>query len=188
MAGQGMAAGAQCRVIQAREEQLHVHKQPVTTGEVAIRKDVHTEQKTVQVPVKKEEIVIERRAVSGQQAAGGGEFKAGEQIRMAEVTFNRDVLPASVGANAPSVFIERDTGQTPRPRLAVDLQLSANIVRIVLRDPATFTAGKYILNCLGTSPAGAVLPIVKAADDQSSLDGDYDNEAGGNLVLPFTAL
>jgi hypothetical protein len=61
-------------------------------------------------------------------------------------------------------------------------------VRVVLRDPSTFRAGKFILTCLGTSAAGAVLPIVKAQDDSSALDGDYDNSVGGNLVLPFAAL
>jgi hypothetical protein len=29
---------------------------------------------------------------------------------------------------------------------------------------------------------------VKAADDQSLLDGDYDNQPGGNFTLDFTAL
>jgi hypothetical protein len=61
-------------------------------------------------------------------------------------------------------------------------------VRVVLRDPSTFKAAKFILTCLGTSAAaGVVLPIVKAQDDSSALDGDYDNQAGGNLVLPFVA-
>ena len=115
-------------------------------------------------------------------------FKAGEQIRVVEITFNRAVLAASVGANAPSIFITEDTGKPNPPRFVVDLQPSSNIVRVVLRDPSTFKAGKYLLTCLGTSPPGAaVLPIVKAQDDSSALDGDYDNQVGGNFVLSFTA-
>jgi len=116
-------------------------------------------------------------------------FKAGEQIRIVEITFNRPVAPDSVGPNAPSIFIERDTGQAgTKPRLVVDLQVASNIVRVVLRDPSFFNQSKFILNCLGTSPAGvAGIPIVKAADDASALDGDYDNSAGGNFALPFTA-
>jgi hypothetical protein len=115
-------------------------------------------------------------------------FKAGEQIRMVEITFNRAVAPESVGPNAPSIFIERDTGQGTKPRLAVDLQVASNIVRVVLRDPPFFNQSKFILNCLGSAPVGAAaLPVVKAADDQSALDGDYDNSAGGNVALPFTA-
>ena len=114
-------------------------------------------------------------------------FKAGEQIRIVEVTFNRNVLAASVSGNSPSIFLEQDVNKPTRLKLSVDLQPNANVVRVVLRDPAAFAAGKYFLTCAGTSPAGAVTPTVKAEDDQSLLDGDYDNQAGGNLVLPFAA-
>jgi len=115
-------------------------------------------------------------------------FKAGEQIRTVEVTFNRNVSTDSVGPNAPSIFIERDTGQAgTKPRLTVDLQVANNVVRVVLRDPSFFNASKFILNCLGTSAQVAATPIVKAADDGTALDGDYDNAAGGNFALPFTA-
>ena len=115
-------------------------------------------------------------------------FKAGEQIRTVEIMFNRAIAPESVGPNAPSIFIERDTGSAgTKPRLAVDLQVSGNIVRVVLRDPAFFNASKFILNCLCSAAAGAAAFVVKAADDQSALDGDYDNSAGGNFSLPFTA-
>jgi len=69
------------RVMQAKEEELQVHKQNVQTGEVSVRKEVHTEQKTVQVPVMKEEIVVERHAVSGHQAASS-DIKGGEEIRI----------------------------------------------------------------------------------------------------------
>ena len=75
-----------------------------------------------------------------------------------------------------------------KPRLTVDLQVASNIVRVVLRDPASFNQSKFILNCLGSATAGAAAFVVKAADDQSALDGDYDNGAGGNFALPFTAL
>ena len=115
-------------------------------------------------------------------------FKAGEQIRIVEITFNRAISPDSVGPNAPSIFIERDAAQGTKPRLAVDLQVASNVVRVVLRDPAFFNQSKFILNCLGSAVAGAAaLPLVKAADDGSALDGDYDNSAGGNFALPFTA-
>jgi uncharacterized protein (TIGR02271 family) len=56
----------QARNIRLREEQLQVSKQPVQTGEVGIRKEVVSEQKTVNVPVSREEVVIERRPGSGQ--------------------------------------------------------------------------------------------------------------------------
>jgi len=66
--------------IQLREEELHVTKQPVQVGEVQVRKEVHTDQRTIQVPVKREEIVVERHAASGRAAAG--EIGQNEEIRI----------------------------------------------------------------------------------------------------------
>jgi uncharacterized protein (TIGR02271 family) len=60
---------------------LKVHKQPVQAGEVTVRKEVHTEHKTVEVPVEKEEVVIERRPVAGGKVSST-DIKAGEQIRV----------------------------------------------------------------------------------------------------------
>jgi uncharacterized protein (TIGR02271 family) len=58
------------RTIEAREEELHVRKRPVQTGEAEVRKEVRTERRTVDVPVKKEELVIERHAVGRHPASG----------------------------------------------------------------------------------------------------------------------
>jgi uncharacterized protein (TIGR02271 family) len=49
--------------IHLRAEELQAHKEPVEVGEVLIRKVVVTEEKTITVPIKREEIVIERRSV-----------------------------------------------------------------------------------------------------------------------------
>ncbi len=54
------------RVIPVRQEELQVHKQAVVTGEIIVRKEVITEEKTITVPVTREELVIERRPVPGQ--------------------------------------------------------------------------------------------------------------------------
>lgn len=56
--------------VRAHEEKMHVEKTPVKTGEVQVRKEVHTEHKTIDVPVTREEVVIERRAVGGQAVSG----------------------------------------------------------------------------------------------------------------------
>jgi len=66
--------------IQLREEELHVTKHPVQVGEVQVRKEVHTEQRTIQVPVKREEIVVERHTATGQ--GGSGEIGRNEEIRI----------------------------------------------------------------------------------------------------------
>ncbi len=57
--------------IQLLGEVLRVHKDRISRGEVRIRKEVITEQQTVQVPVTREELVIERMPVTGQTTATG---------------------------------------------------------------------------------------------------------------------
>ena len=58
------------RTIQLREERLNVDKTAVKTGEVRVGKRVVTEHKTIDVPVEREEVVIERRPASGKAARG----------------------------------------------------------------------------------------------------------------------
>ncbi|MDQ2714385.1 MAG: YsnF/AvaK domain-containing protein [Chloroflexota bacterium] len=54
------------RRLALREEVLQADKQRVQAGEVALHKDVVTEQKSIDVPVTHEEVYIERRPGSGQ--------------------------------------------------------------------------------------------------------------------------
>jgi len=49
--------------MELREEELVADKQSVQTGEMRVRKDVVTEQRTLEVPVTREEITIERHPV-----------------------------------------------------------------------------------------------------------------------------
>ena len=67
--------------IQLLGEVLRVQKDRVSRGEVRIRKEVITEQQTVQVPVTREELVIERVPVSGTTQAAG-EIGADSEIRI----------------------------------------------------------------------------------------------------------
>lgn len=67
--------------IQLREEEMHVHKQPMETGEVHVHKEVKTEHKTVDVPVQREEVVIERHPVSG-NAPASEEIRGDQDIRI----------------------------------------------------------------------------------------------------------
>ncbi len=57
----------QPRSLRLREEHLNVKKDRVQAGEVDLHKEVVTEQKTINVPVTREEVVIERHAVTGGQ-------------------------------------------------------------------------------------------------------------------------
>ena len=67
--------------IELREEKLDVQKHPVKTGEVHVRKVVETEHKTVEVPVRKEEVVIERRPASGTPTSSS-DIREGEEIQI----------------------------------------------------------------------------------------------------------
>lgn len=51
--------------IKLREEELRARKQTVQTGEVRVRKDVVAEQKSIDVPVTREEVYVEHRPGSG---------------------------------------------------------------------------------------------------------------------------
>ncbi len=67
--------------LELREEQLDVEKERVQAGEVRVRKEVVTEQRTLDVPVTREEVVVERHPVSGDQRASAA-IKEGEEIRI----------------------------------------------------------------------------------------------------------
>jgi uncharacterized protein (TIGR02271 family) len=71
-------AGRDTGTMQLKEEQLRAEKHPVETGEVHVRKEVRTEHKSIEVPVQREEVVVERTPVHGHHAAEGGIGKEGE--------------------------------------------------------------------------------------------------------------
>jgi uncharacterized protein (TIGR02271 family) len=66
------------RTVQLREERLKVDKAAVKTGEVHVGKRVVTEHKSIDVPVEREEVVIERKPASGR--AGAGSIAEEEEI------------------------------------------------------------------------------------------------------------
>lgn len=83
---QSVAAGTNARSAQAaqpdesaddqalelRAERLAIDKVRVISGEARIRKEVISEQRSIEIPVSHEELVIERRPVAGGAAVGGG--------------------------------------------------------------------------------------------------------------------
>jgi uncharacterized protein (TIGR02271 family) len=60
--------GAQVELV---EEQLRARTRPVQTGDVTIRKEVVSETRTIEVPVRREELVIERHPVERQPLDSG---------------------------------------------------------------------------------------------------------------------
>lgn len=67
--------------IQLLSEVLRVHKDRVSTGEVRVRKEVVTENQTVEVPVTREELVIERVPVHAGTPASG-EIGSSQEVRI----------------------------------------------------------------------------------------------------------
>lgn len=63
-------------------ETLRVHKERIQRGEVKLRKEVVSEQKTVDVPVMREEVIIERVAADRTQPAHGAEIGSDKEIRV----------------------------------------------------------------------------------------------------------
>jgi uncharacterized protein (TIGR02271 family) len=68
--------------VQLFGEVLRVHKERISRGEVRVRKDVVTENQTIEVPVTREELVVERVAVSGDTPAPSGGIGSGQEIRI----------------------------------------------------------------------------------------------------------
>lgn len=52
--------------LRLRKEELDINKKRVQTGEVELSKEIVEEQKTVDVPVTHEEVVIERRSINNE--------------------------------------------------------------------------------------------------------------------------
>jgi uncharacterized protein (TIGR02271 family) len=81
VAGSMRDTGQDSARLELREEELRTEKERVQRGEVRLRKEVVTEQRNIEVPVTREEVVVERRpAVAGQEARGS--IGEGEEIRI----------------------------------------------------------------------------------------------------------
>jgi hypothetical protein len=113
-------------------------------------------------------------------------LKRTEEVAITEITFNRDIQQDSIGPNAPTVFIDRAVaGSNERSRLPTTITVTGNVVRLTLPATRPFPAAEFALNALGTSPPGSQNIMVKAMDDGSALDGDFNDVAGGDLFMPF---
>ena len=53
--------------IKLREEQMDITKDRVKTADVYVRKEIITDEKTITVPVNREELVVEKKAISNDQ-------------------------------------------------------------------------------------------------------------------------
>jgi uncharacterized protein (TIGR02271 family) len=110
--------------IQLLGEVLRVHKDRVSRGEVRIRKEVVTENQTVQVPVTREELVVERRP-AGETAVPAGNIGETEiRVPLSEerpAVDKSTVVREEVSVGKRPVEEVRDvTGEVRREELAVE--------------------------------------------------------------------
>ncbi len=118
------------------EERLTATKSRQKSGEVAVGKHVETQTANVSVPVEKERVVIERNAVSPNQAAvGSHDFTDGEVARMDVYEETADVQKQAVVREEVRVRkeVERDTvtaqEQVRREELDINTEGRPNVNR-----------------------------------------------------------
>lgn len=93
-------ASDEVSVMKLREEQLRVDKNRVQTGEVRLRKEIVQETRTIEVPLVREELVIETRPISGTSRPGSLDARdigKMEEIRIPvseeQVHIKKEVVP-----------------------------------------------------------------------------------------------
>ena len=112
--------------VQLFGEVLRVHKERINRGEVRLRKDVVTENQTIEVPVTREELVLERVAVSGDTPAPSANIGRGQEIRIPlsedKVRLEKEpVLREEVSVGKREVQdVARVSGDVRREELRVD--------------------------------------------------------------------
>ena len=90
--------------VQDREEKINMRTPPVDTGDVTGRKEFPAERQTIDVPVTREEIVIQRRPGTGAEITEE-DLNDNEKIRVPERSGRVDVQKVTVVADGVSVGV-----------------------------------------------------------------------------------
>jgi len=133
--------------VQVREEQLIPRKEMVQTGEVEVRKEVHTEHKTIDVPVTREEVVIDRHPVDSRPATDASFREEGQTVRVPVMEERVEVEKRPVVTEEISVGkrIEQDTQPVSAELRREEAHVERNDAEV--RDTTT-----------GTRPMGSTMP------------------------------
>jgi uncharacterized protein (TIGR02271 family) len=125
-------AESQGETLHLREEQLQARTTPVETGRVQVGKEVVEEQRTVDVPVSREEVFVERHPVDRRPADRPIDTTEGETIEVpvreeqVEVE-KRPVVYEEVGVGKRTTRdTEQVSGTVQREELRVDRQGDVN--------------------------------------------------------------
>jgi hypothetical protein len=113
-------------------------------------------------------------------------FSAGNQINAIDITFSRAVQADGFNPSGKpqSVRLAFLSGDQEKGRASGDLSLNGNVARFLLRDPSTLNINRWRLTVLGSDVANQG-PGVRAADNGTPLDGNFDGQTGDDLVLNF---
>ena len=152
----------------AREEVLDVDKHTETAGQARVRKEVHTDTAHVEVPVKREELVVERTPLSGQTAGPitGGTEEERITLKQEEV----DVSKKTVAKEAVSVG-----KRTVEGREVVDADLKEE--EIVVEQTAGTAAA-------GSTATATATGTAAATQTQSDVTGQRDPATGHDEGTP----
>ncbi len=107
------------------EEELQARKRSVQAGVVRIRKQVVTETRTIEVVVRREEIVVERHPVE-RQTADRSEHAANEPLMEALAAQSRDLQP---GETLRIPVIEEEIVVQTRPMVVEEVIISKRLVQ-----------------------------------------------------------
>jgi uncharacterized protein (TIGR02271 family) len=106
------------------EEQLTAHTRPVQTGEVTIRKETVTETRTIEVPVRREELVIERHGVE-RVPIDSSERSARDPLVQQLLDRLRDMQP---GETFRIPIIEEEVVIQKRPMVVEEITLGKRVI------------------------------------------------------------
>ncbi|NUL46445.1 PRC and DUF2382 domain-containing protein [Cellulosimicrobium funkei] len=107
VAGAGAGAGRDGESVVARNESLNVGTEVHETGRVRLRKHAHTETETVEVPVSREEVVVERESVDPDSPEARQDTGDEEVV----VTTHEEVPVVDKTATAEKVSVDKNRVQ-----------------------------------------------------------------------------
>jgi hypothetical protein len=112
-------------------------------------------------------------------------FTGNDRVSVVEITFSRAVQNNGFDKNGSpqSARVAIMSGNQEKSRVAGDLTLNGAVARFQARDPSVLSVGAYRLVVLGSDQQ--VGPGVRAADDGSQLDGNFDSQTGDDFTLDF---
>jgi len=119
--------------VELHEEQLRAHKETVNAGEVAVRKEVVSERQEMDVPVRREEVVVERHAVPNRPASDAAFASGREELRVPvheeQVTLEKQaVVTEEIEIGKRAVQDTEHVGGTVRKEVA-HVEKTGDVVR-----------------------------------------------------------